>query len=298
MMHDDEVAIDLPTVRTLIHDQFPEWRGLEVEAVRSAGTVNAIFRIGSELAARFPLLGESAAAVETLLASESVAMSELAGRCPFPAPRPVAIGQPGQLYPFPWSVQTWLPGEVATPDGLAGSTPFALDLIALITALRATDTLGRTYSGAGRGGDLRGQDEWMARCFDESAGLLDVASLRALWERLRDLPISGPDVMSHGDLIPANLLVHDGRLVGVLDGGGFKPADPALDLVAAWHLLNGDTWAVVRDELGCEDVEWKRGAAWAFAQSMGLVWYYRSSNQGMAALGRSTLDRLLADREL
>jgi aminoglycoside phosphotransferase (APT) family kinase protein len=35
------------------------------------------------------------------------------------------------------------------------------------------------------------------------------------------------------------------HLVGVLDGGGFGPADPALDLVAAWHLLDYEerkTW--------------------------------------------------------
>ena len=44
-------------------------------------------------------------------------------------------------------------------------------------------------------------------------------------------------MMSHGDLIPGNVLVSGGRLAGVLDVGGVGPADPALDLVAAWHLL-------------------------------------------------------------
>ena len=43
--------------------------------------------------------------------------------------------------------------------------------------------------------------------------------------------------MSHGDLIPGNVLVAGDRLSGVLDTGGFGPADPALDLVSAWHLL-------------------------------------------------------------
>jgi aminoglycoside phosphotransferase (APT) family kinase protein len=164
--------------------------------------------------------------------------------------------------------------------------------------MRAVDTRGRTHDGTGRGGDLRGQDAWMARCFDESEGLLDVASLRALWSRLRVLPSTGPDVMCHGDLIPANLLVDGERLVGVLDGGGFSAADPALDLVAAWHLLDRDARAVVQKRLGCGDIEWRRGAAWAFAQSMGLVWYYRESNPGMAELGRSTLLRLVTDPDL
>lgn len=104
--------------------------------------------------------------------------------------------------------------------------------------------------------------------------------------------------MSHGDLTPANLLVDGERLVGVLDGGGFAPADPALDLVAAWHMLDLGTRNVLRRELGVSPVEWRRGAAWAFQQSMGLVWYYRESNPGMSALGRSTLERILSDPEV
>lgn len=31
-----------------------------------------------------------------------------------PHPEPVAIGKPGAGYPLPWSVQTWIPGIVAT----------------------------------------------------------------------------------------------------------------------------------------------------------------------------------------
>ena len=37
-------------------------------------------------------------------------------------------------------------------------------------------------------------------------------------------------------------------------------------------------------ELACGDLEWWRGAAWAFQQAMGLVWYYRETNPGMSAL--------------
>ena len=38
--------------------------------------------------------------------------------------------------------------------------------------------------------------------------------------------------------------------------------------------------------------EWARGAGWALVQAIGLGWYYETSNPVMAALGRSTLDRL------
>ena len=100
--------------------------------------------------------------------------------------------------------------------------------------------------------------------------------------------------MTHGDLIPGNLLVADGRLTGVLDVGGLGPADPALDLVAAWHLLEPGPRQAFRDALGCGDLEWARGSAWAFEQAMGLVWYYAESNPAMSHTGRRTLERLTA----
>jgi len=54
----------------------------------------------------------------------------------------------------------------------------------------------------------------------------------------------------------------------------------------------------MRTRLGSSEVEWQRGAAWAFQQAMGLVWYYRSSNPAMSALGRSTLSRIIDDLEI
>lgn len=102
--------------------------------------------------------------------------------------------------------------------------------------------------------------------------------------------------MDHGDLIPGNLLVHDGRLAGVLDVGGLGPADPALDLVCAWHLLAPGPRRVLREALSVDDAEWERGRAWAFQQAMGLVWYYERSHPGMSEMGRRTLRRVLDAR--
>jgi aminoglycoside phosphotransferase (APT) family kinase protein len=100
--------------------------------------------------------------------------------------------------------------------------------------------------------------------------------------------------MNHGDLIPGNVLVADGRLAGILDVGGLAPADSALDLVGAWHLLDDAPRTVLRNELGCDDIEWERGKAWAFEQSMGVVWYYVDTNPGMSRMGARTLERLVA----
>ncbi|MCW8375915.1 aminoglycoside phosphotransferase family protein [Streptomyces justiciae] len=292
-MHDDQVDVTTDIVATLIEDQFPQWSGKAIRLLASTGTVNAIFRIGDDLCARFPLRLTDAAEALAVLEQEAQASAELAQVSPFPVPEPLALGKPGAGYPMPWSVQTWLLGTVASDSDPSGSDAFAADLADFISALRKAETRGRRFNGEGRGGVLAHHDAWMAKCFAESEALLDVPRLRRLWSRFRELPRTSTDVMSHGDLIPGNVLVAGDRLTGVLDTGGFGPADPALDLVSAWHLLQPGPRDVLRQTLACDDVEWERGKAWAFQQAMGLVWYYAETNPPMSGLGRRTLDRIL-----
>lgn len=295
-MHAGQLAVSVPQVRALVANQFPQWRDLPIRAIAAAGTVNAIFRIGEHYSARFPLQPMTAHAASRLLHAEADAARELAGRTRFATPEPVALGEPGEGYPLPWSVQTWLPGNVSDGEDLSESVAFAGDLAEFITGVRSIDTHGRRFRGTGRGGDLQVHDEWMETCFQHSKRLLDVPKLRRLWAEFRVLPREAPDVMTHGDLIPGNVLVAGGRLVGILDVGGLGPADPSLDLVGAWHLLESAPRSELRDWLGSNDLEWQRGMAWAFQQAMGLVWYYANSNPVMSDTGRRTLARILAER--
>lgn len=296
-MHANQLAVPVEAVRKLVDEQFPEWRSLPIRSFPAHGTANAIFRIGDQLAARFPLELRAVESARRWLAAEAEAARELVGRTRFRTPEPVALGEPGAGYPLPWSVQTWLPGVVATDDNPAESVAFAHDLAEFINDVRAIDTRGRTFSGGGRGGDLQAHDAWMETCFENSERLLDVPRLRGMWAVMRNLPRSAADdVMSHGDLIPGNVLVANGRLAGILDVGGLGPADPALDLVSAWHLLEAGPRQALREDLGCDDLEWERGKAWAFEQAMGAVWYYVESNPAMSRMGQRTLERILADK--
>jgi aminoglycoside phosphotransferase (APT) family kinase protein len=293
-MHADELSISAAVVRDLIDAQFPRWRDLPLRRVASPGTVNAIFRLGDRLAARFPLQGADPAAVRRELADEAAAARELAAATRFPVPESVAIGEPGPGYPLSWSVQTWLPGRTGDEESPSNEPAFAADLAEFIAGVRAIDPRGRTFPGHGRGGDLRQHDAWIATCLRESEGLLDVRRLAELWAAFRELPRAAPDVMSHGDLTPGNVLVAGGHLAGVIDVGLFRAADPALDLISAWNLLEAGPREVLRDALGCGDLDWERSKAWAFQQAMGLVWYYADTNPVMSRLGRTTLDRILA----
>ena len=155
--------------------------------------------------------------------------------------------------------------------------------------MRAIDTRGRTFRGGNRGGHLPDHDAWVEACLDRSDAVLDVPPLRRLWAELRDLPPRERRRDDHGDLIPGNVLVAGGRLAGVSTSAASGLADPALDLVAAWHLLDPGPREALRTDLACAEVEWARGAAWALEQAVGLVRYYPRATRPMSRLGRRTL---------
>ena len=160
-LHPNQLRISLETVRKLVDAQFPEWRGLPIKELASQGTVNALFRIGERLVARFPLEPGEVGSTRRRLESEAQAARELLGRTRFRTPEPVALGEPGEGYPLPWSLQTWLPGTAATDEDPGGSVAFGDDLAEFISGVRAIDTRGRAFNGKGRGGDLRSHDAWM-----------------------------------------------------------------------------------------------------------------------------------------
>jgi aminoglycoside phosphotransferase (APT) family kinase protein len=209
-MHENQLRVTAEMVRVLVDGQFPDWATLPIAPIHSEVTVNAIFRIGDRLAARFPLQPRDVDATRRWLESEADAARELLGHTRVPVPEPVAIGEAGAGYPMPWAIQTWVPGTTASQEDASTSERFAHDLAKFIDQVSAIDIAGRTFPGNGRGGDLRSHDKWMEVCFDKSEHLVNVPRLRRVWTHLRQLPRESPDVMTHGDLTAGNVLVANG----------------------------------------------------------------------------------------
>lgn len=294
-LHRNQLHVPVSSVRHLVKQQFPHWSDLPIEAVAAEGTVHAIFRIGHSLRARFRLTLEDPRAASKTLAVEAKLATELAGAITVASPLPVAIGAPGAHYPLPWSVYTWVDGATATDACPEDSVDLADDLADLIADLRSVPLKGRSFEAHGpprRGGNLADHNRWVQECLDRSEFLLQTGALREMWQHLIRLPPHPFEVMSHGDLIPGNIVVAEGRLTGILDVGGFGAADPALDLVSAWSLLEAQPRQRLRERLAPTELEWERSKAWAFQQAIGLVWYYEVSNPVMSRLGRQMLRRL------
>ncbi|MFG2127298.1 aminoglycoside phosphotransferase family protein [Streptomyces sp. NPDC048751] len=270
------VLIDASLVHHLLAAQFPHWAHLPLTPVPRPGMDNATFRLGDELSVRLPRYAHWAGQVER----EHRWLPRLAPHLPLPVSEPVAQGEPGEGYPYPWSVYRWLDGETATSEGLADPVRTALDLAGFITALQrvdAADGPGPEQSNAFRGvpmGDTRDSLAAEARVRPKiealrKTDLVDVDAVEEVWEAALAAPAwHKPPVWVHGDLATGNLLARNGRLSAVIDFGTLAVADPAVDLLPAWKFLPASALPAFREAVDTDDATWARGRGWALAGSL------------------------------
>ncbi|MBD3782911.1 MAG: phosphotransferase [Micrococcales bacterium] len=240
------------------------------------------------------------------LAREVCLLPRLEGALPVPVPRVEHVGGPGSGYPHGWAVLGWLVGEdgwaarahVADPRGDA----FAEDVAAAVLALRALTTPdGVPDRDPGqRGGPLAGvldrADRWLGGAEGPLPGDVDRGAVRRVLDACRGADDDTvPRVLTHGDLIPGNVLLTGDRLAAVIDWGYLSTADPALDLVPAWALLGSRARRRFRVLLAPDDATWTRARATALEQALGGILYYTPRRHPLADVMRRTLGELLAD---
>jgi len=290
-MHADEIDIGVDLVRRLLGAQFPEWAGLHIEPFPSAGTVNALHRLGDQMAVRLPRLESGVADVER----EHYWLPRLAPLLPVPIPLPLGKGTPTADYPWPWSVFRWLDGENPTEGQLINPDALATDLAEFVTAVRRIDL--PDGPAAYRGGPLTSLDGSTRTSIAQLAGLVDTEGVTAAWDSAMRAPDwDGPPVWLHADLMPGNLLTLDGRLSAVIDFGTLGVGDPACDLIPAWNLLPAGAREIFRAALQVDDATWVRGRGRALSMALIQLPYYQHTNPVMANNARYVIQEVLADR--
>jgi aminoglycoside phosphotransferase (APT) family kinase protein len=222
---EDELVLEL------VRRQRPDLAGLELRYV-GRGWANEMWRLGDALAVRMP---RTEHAPEDLR-REYRWLRPLASRLPLPVPTPVFLGEPSDLFPEPWAIVEWVSGAPADREEVTKESSAEI-LASFLRALHdapVPDLPGERNAcrlpmnaGADFGDDMI-----------ENIGKDRVRRLEEIWEDARQAPEwDRPLVCTHNDLHPANAVVKDGDLSGVIDFGEFGPGDPAVDLSAAWTLL-------------------------------------------------------------
>jgi aminoglycoside phosphotransferase (APT) family kinase protein len=286
-MHSDELLIDAALVRRLVGDQFPEWVDLPLLQVESSGTINAVFRLGDDLAVRLARRKGATRPGD----KEVEWLPRLAPLLAVDVPVPVAQGRPSSDYPWFWQIHRWVDGEVVPVEEI-DALEAARDLAALVGALQRVNPegapQGRGISLAEREPEIR---HWLARFEGE-------AEVRTEWERaLNAPPWDGPPIWHHGDLDARNWLVRDGRISSVIDWGAMGVGDPACDVMVAWKLRSAAARDAFREALPTDDATWERARGWALSQAVAILAYYTPDNNPfLYREAESWLDLVLSER--
>jgi aminoglycoside phosphotransferase (APT) family kinase protein len=292
-MHADEVPVDEETVRRLLRAQFPAWAELGVARVSSAGTDNAMFRLGDDLVVRLPRIGWA----EANIPREARWLPMVEPSLPLAVPTPIAVGVPDERYPYPWSIARWIPGEDLAAHPVRDRERAAIDLAQFVRALRAVHLPDEVGLSEGRGGPLAGRDADTREAIRASRSLVDAEAVTDLWDRAIHLPVwDGPAVPLHADLHAGNLLAESGVLGAVLDWGSFAAGDPAVDCMPAWTLFGDDPAAhrAFREHVDVDEATWLRGRAWAVSVGMIVLPYYVDRNPTLVSIARAGIAAALA----
>lgn len=308
-IHDDEPDTSESVVRALLEAECPAWAGLPLTYLATSGTDNAMWRIttdsGPDLVIRLPRRPGAAAGAR----SETSLLRQLQDQELGPnvaTPRVRHQGSPHETFPHPWSVLEWIDGidawtARAQLDGR--SRALATDLGHAVLALRSCRPNDLRHRAPGdRGGPLGPLldrlDGWLTDPAWNAASLVDLPAIQRIAAEARELthdPVTRGFV--HGDLIPGNLIVADGRLGAIIDWGGAGWGDLAQDLAPAWAVLDTNDRAAFREVVEADVATWLRGRAIELEHAVGGVLYYVPRKHPLGDVMARTLSRILADAE-
>lgn len=290
LVFEDELA------RSLLSAQHPDLAGLELRAV-NGGWDNQMWRLGEDLALRLPRTERA----PELLEKEHLWIPELAHRLPLPVPIPVRVGEPSELFPDMWIVSTWVPGEPADLAPVERGDHAAETLAEFLRDLhlKAPDSAPQTH----RGIPLGLLTEHVERRLEQLNHQEAAPKLREVWvEAVSAADWDGLPVWLHADLHPANVVVEDGTLAGVIDFGELCAGDPAADLGSAWVLLPDGAAKRFFDAYAkaVEDTV-RRARGWALINCLLLLEVGHAGEMGWAGgkptwkpTGEAAVERLLA----
>jgi aminoglycoside phosphotransferase (APT) family kinase protein len=291
-----EVEVSADLVRRLLADQHPDLARLPVEFLAN-GWDNELYRIGDGLVARLPRRALGA----EIIKNEQRWLPGLAPRLPLPIPYPERTGVPACGYPYSWSVVPYLPGVPAAQASSFDPAAAAAAVGGFLSALHVpapADAPANPF----RGVPLAERAGTFAANLALIGGQVDRDAVLRAWVAALTAPgYDGPPVWLHGDLHPANILVNDGQVSGVIDFGDITAGDPASDLSVAWMLLpsrcHATFWSAYQATSGPADGradEALRARARGWALNLAVVFLAHSEdNPVLRQVGRRTLGTVL-----
>lgn len=299
-MHENELEIDEHLVRSLLKSQCPQLIDLSISSVKSSGTDNALFRLGTEYIVRLPRIEWEPGSIKRSINKEYEWLPKIARFLKIPISEPIFKGNPDQSYPWPWLISKWNEGHNPVFEKDNEYELLAKDLAYFLNDFHKIHLQNGPTSRRGIRLNDKVLDAETKKAIGELENEIDIPLVSALWEKLSNIPYWNKEpVWVHGDFLPGNILIQNNELRAVLDFSDVGIGDPACDLVIGWALLNPHSRKVFRENLELiDDDTWKRGGGWALSIALIMLPYYMHSNPVLVTLARRMIKNVLAESEI
>jgi len=297
-MHENELEIDEHLVRHLLKNQCPQWSNLLLSPLKSTGTDNALFRLGSKYVVRLPRVEWSPGLNKKNIDKEYEWLPKIAQQLRIPISLPIFKGSPDKEYPYPWLISLWAEGVNINFESNDEYKELAIELAGFLNQMHKIALNGGPTSRRGIRLNNKILNTETRNAIIQLSNELDTQQISNLWDELSNIPYWDKDlVWVHGDFLPGNILVENGHLSAVLDFTDVGMGDPACDLVIAWALFNPVSRQVFRENLeNIDNNTWERGRGWALSIALIMLPYYKHSNLVLATLARRMLANVLGDK--
>lgn len=295
-----EIEATADLVRDLLREQHPDLAELPIREV-AGGWGNQMWRLGDDLAVRMQRMDKS----PDLQLKERRWLPLLAPRLPLPIPTPVRSGTPSERFPKMWTVMTWVEGTPLDHSSISRGDHAADILAAFLKALHVEAPADAPDASDGFGAHPKkctGGFEHFLRAVD--LGGFAAADIRSVWDdAVAASEWQGPRTWVHADLHPANVVIADGTLTGIVDFGALCTGDPAWDLAAAWVLLpTGGASRFFDRYTQADEATVRRARGLAAMKSLFLMLMGQNGDRGLPGgkpnwgpAGEAALDRVLTD---
>jgi aminoglycoside phosphotransferase (APT) family kinase protein len=293
----DDSKIDVALAQKLVATQFPQWEELSVNRLTSAGTDHALFGLGNAMLIRLPKRLSAASQIE----KEHFWLPKLAPHvttASISIPSPIAKGASDGSFPWSWGIYAWIDGESMDTARVANTQQLANDLANFVVMMRNAPHDGTPIAPDNmmRGQPLALRDATTCQSIQALSDEINMPLAMKVWQHaLSAPPWRDTPRWVHGDLLPGNLLVRDGRLCAVIDFGGARVGDPAVDAMPAWTSFNAETRTIFRHAIEVSDATWNRARGWALSWAVIALACYRESTSPLSDIARYTIREVLAE---
>jgi len=288
-----EIDINPQLIRQLLQSQHPDFADLPL-AFMGEGWDNTMYRLGDNMTVRLPRRAQAA----HLIKNEQDWLPIIAKDLPIATPIPIRNGQPDKNYPWHWSVIPWLEGDTANrqqPDD--DQVEVFIRFLKLLHQPAPNNAPSNIYRGIPL---IEGGEKIADRLARLKANTnLITPEVEKIWQEAIETPHATERIWLHGDMHTRNILVHQGKISGIIDWGDMTFGDVANDLVPIWMLFGNPTArrrALEHYEVTPEILAKAKG--WVIYFSAVLLDTGLVDNPEHAEMGKITLERLLQDKDL